>query len=393
MPHLAEQGVALTVAREDGSPHLRIVPPRVPPESAPAPDAGVVAEILSRGEKVEWRRGGGLSAGLPIRLPSGERAVFYVSGRHARWGEREGWRALPGLALILGVAWLLCWPLASHLANPLRRLAATADALGRGDLSARIALRRRDEIGTLARRFNAMAENLQRLVARHKQLLADISHELRSPLARMRVALELARAEGGPSAAPYLDTMGRQADALEGLIEELLAYSRLDATPQEPAREQFRVQALLEEVMAAHAAQADAKRIRIDSAVEGALEPLWAERRLLARALGNVLGNALAHAPEGSAISIRASAEPGAVLLAVRDEGPGVEPALLERIFEPFVRADAARGRESGGVGLGLAIARRALEAHGGAAWAENNPGRRGLTVKLWLPAPEGGQQ
>lgn len=398
LPILREEGMGLTITRADGSPVLRLLPEGLPEAAAPPPDPTRVAEILAGAPAVDWRGPGAVAAGVPIRLPSGEPGLFYVSGRHGWEGRHGGWRFLPGLAVILAVAWLLCWPLAAHLAHPLRRLAAAADRLGKGDLSARIAMRRRDEIGALARRFNAMAENLQRLVSGHKQLLADISHELRSPLARLRVALELARAETRPEwgAAPYLETIDRQAEALDVLIEELLDYSRLDAMPQQPAREPISVQALLDEAAAARAVQAEAKGVHIETAVEPGAETLRGDRRLLARALGNVLENALAHAPEGSRVALLARAEPGAVLIAVRDEGPGVEPALLERIFEPFVRADPARGRGTGagGVGLGLAIVRRALEAQGGAAWAENNPGRgperSGLTVKLWLPAPGG---
>jgi signal transduction histidine kinase len=244
-----------------------------------------------------------------------------------------------------------------------------------------------------------MAENLQRLVSGQKQLLADISHELRSPLARLVVALELARGKAATEAQPYLDKIGRQATDLNALIEELLEYSRLDALPQEPAREPVEVRELLDEVAAANAPQSGPKRIRVDTGAGNGLPPLRVERRLIARALGNALRNALAHSPEGSPVTVEARAEADGIVLAVRDSGPGVEPALLERIFEPFVRGDPARGRTasegsarggSPGTGLGLAIARRALQAHGGTAWAENLTSptgeRQGLVIRFWLP-------
>ena len=406
-PALEREGVTLTIARADGAPLLNAAPSGAARDTAPgaAPAAvvplapGVAGEILTRGEYLNWRHHGAVAAGLPIRLPSGEQGVFLVQGGRPAWGERGGGRFFIGLALILAVAALLCWPLAAHLAHPLRRLAATADRLGQGDLTARITMRRRDEIGTLAHRINAMAGNLQRLVAGQKQLLADISHELRSPLARLGVALELARGKSGAEAHPYLDKIERQAADLDALIEELLSYSRLDALPQPPARERIEARALLAEVTAAHAPQSEAKGVRVETRAAEGLPPLSAEPRLIARALGNALRNALAHAPQGSVVTIEARPEPGAILLTVRDQGPGVEPALLQRIFEPFVRGDPARGRRPGdapeavgtaGSGLGLAIARRALEAHGGTAWAENLIGpdgaRAGFIVKFWLP-------
>ena len=385
-PVLEKDRASLAILEKDGVPLLVLPHPQAGAGDPviPAPDA---IRAIGGGEEVvelQWRRR--FAIGLPIGLPSGETGVFYVTGHRHLWPDREGSpRFLFGLGAILVVGWLLCWPLAAHLARPLRRMSRTADAVGRGDLSARIRLHRRDEIGRLARSFNAMADNLQQMVLGHKRLLGDISHELRSPLARLRVALELARGEAGGAAEDYLARAERETGALDGLIEELLTYSRLDASPHELHREAVDLSRLIREVVEQEHPEAEARDVTLDVEAEG-LPPVTAERRLLARALGNVLRNAIAHAPPGTAVRIAAKQRSGRLEIAVSDRGPGVPNERLERIFEPFVREDPARSRATGGVGLGLAIARRAMEAHGGGARARLGEEGRGLTVELWLP-------
>ena len=210
-PVLEKDRASLAILEQDGVPLLVLPHPQAGAGDPviPAPDT---IRAIGGGEEVvelQWRRR--FAIGLPIGLPSGETGVFYVTGHRHLWPDREGSpRFLFGLGAILVVGWLLCWPLAAHLARPLRRMSRTADAVGRGDLSARIRLHRRDEIGRLARSFNAMADNLQQMVLGHKRLLGDISHELRSPLARLRVALELARGEAGGAAEDYLARAERE---------------------------------------------------------------------------------------------------------------------------------------------------------------------------------------
>jgi two-component system sensor histidine kinase CpxA len=384
-PMLAEEALTLTIVRADGT-EVRHIGRPDPPRDLPVPEAAARA-IRSEGRWIQFGHGPPFSAGLPIALAENEPGLFYVSGGRERWGPHaHGGRFLAGLAVILGLAWLLCWPLASHLSRPLRKLAQASDALGRGNLDARVSFRRRDEIGVLARSFNAMAENLQRLVASHKQLLADVSHELRSPLARLQVALELARQDAGADSRTYLETAQRQSDALDGLIGELLTHARLEASQAPLQRGPIELGPWLEALRAAHQAQAEARGIQLDLSVPPGLPTLSADRRLLERAVGNVLRNALAYSAEGTAVTVRAERAGQDVILSVRDHGPGVDPALLERIFEPFFRVDSHRARLSGGVGLGLAIARRSLEAHGGRVWAENAPDGQGLVVRLSLP-------
>jgi two-component system sensor histidine kinase CpxA len=392
-------GETLSVAVVDeGGREIVLLDPAAGEARRTVPTQAEIRRTLERGAsfgEVGRRR---YAAGLPIRLASGEPGVFFVTLRGKPWW-RKGppYRSLISIAVVLVVGWLLSWPIARHLARPLGGMAATADALGKGDLSARIAIgrrhrrRRRDEMNTLAESFNAMADNLQNLVVGHKQLLGDISHELRSPLARLKVGLELARKEAGPGAAEYLDGVEAQANAVEGMIEELLTYSRLEAAPYELHRETFPPGEVLEEVAALLQGEREAREIALDLRAEGGPSTVSADRRLLVRALGNAVRNAIAYAPEGSTVAVGLQAEAGRLVFSVSDGGEGVPEEMLERIFQPFVRTDAARSRATGGVGLGLAIARRCMEAHGGGAEAAAGPEGRGLTLRLWLPVGEAG--
>ncbi len=359
------------------------------------PTAAEILTIRDEGDLLNFHREGRFAAGLPIMLPSGEEGVFFVTLlKGGRW-RRDGrhWEILTGLGVFLIVLLLLSWPLANHMARPLRKMASAATALGKGDLSVRIPIQRRDEIGQLADSFNSMAENLQMLVDGHKQLLADISHEMRSPLARLRIAMELARQEGGPASEEPLARVERQADAMEALIDELLTYSRLDSAPYTLRGEKLSLAEVLAGVTAAHGGEADAREVELQVEVSPGAEEVIADRTLLNRALGNVIGNGIAHAPAGTALRIVVETREGNARISVSDEGPGVEGEMMENIFQPFVRADSARSRATGGVGLGLAIARRCMEAHGGGTSAEPGPGGKGLSIVLWLPlkpAPDG---
>ena len=386
-PMLRDEGLSLIIARPDGTPVHLIAPPAADASTVGTIPGRAVSAIQATGRWIDFGHGQRISAGLPIQLGDSERGLFYVSGGRERWGPHgHGGRFPIGLVAILGLAWLLCWPLASHLSRPLRRLAEAADALGKGDLNARVDLQRRDEVGVLARSFNTMAANIQRLIASHKQLLADVSHELRSPLARLQVALELARQDAGPASRTFLENAQRQSDALDGLIGELLAHSRLDAGPVTLQKGPVECQSWLEAQVSGHVALAEKRRIRLELAARPELPALSADRRLLERALGNVLRNAIAFSPEGGTVSLSADSDGPSIQISVRDQGPGAAAELLEQIFEPFYRADAGRARSAGGVGLGLAIARRAVEAHGGKIWAENASGG-GLIVRMRLPA------
>lgn len=378
--------VTLAIVSRDGKILGISRPPGLPAGAAPLPSAQQVRTALRRGPQAnrDWRRG--LEVWLPIRLGDGSDALFFGVSHPGLDHSHPPYRLLGVLGAVLILAWVLCWPLAAYLARPLRRMASAADALGEGRLDTRIELNRKDEIGRLAERFNAMAANLERLLNSHKQLLADISHELRSPLARMRVALELARREAGGAAEPYFDQMERQSEALDDLIGQLLAHARLEANPHVLSPEPLDPAALAAEAIATFRQEARDGQVTLTLRDEAGAGNILADRQLLRRALVNGLSNGVAHAPPGSTVLVTLEMQGQNLAFRIADGGPGVAPAMLEPIFEPFFRADSARSRATGGVGLGLAIARRAMEAHGGGGRAESGEGQTGFVLTLWLP-------
>lgn len=285
------------------------------------------------------------------------------------------WSFLPYYGLILLVVALLCWLLAINIASPLRDLARTVERFGRGDLSVRAGLRRRDEIGDVARAFDQMAERIETLLTAERRLLQDISHELRSPLARLSFAAELTKtAEDRNAAAARIK---KEIDRLTNLVSALVEVTRVEGDPSSRREEDLDLHELVQELLDGSRMESDARNCRFHFESRGALT-VRGDRELLRRAIENVLRNAIRHAPEGSSIDVELESAGGKVRVAVRDYGPGVPDDMLPRIFRPFVRVDDSRDSQTGGVGLGLAIAHRAISAHQGHITAQNaSPGLR----------------
>ncbi len=293
------------------------------------------------------------------------------------------------IAVVFGAGLLLSAALAAYLARPVSRLRDGLRKLAQGDLGVRLTSgmgRRRDEIADLAQDFDAMAERLQQLIASRDRLLHDVSHELRSPLARMSVAVGLARKSDDipETALTRIETESRR---LNEIVGDLLSLSRAesDAGGEEIY---FDLGSLLQVVCddARFEAQPHGVEVRLELSPELAdadhAPLLRGDPQLLRRGIENVIRNALRFSPMGDAVMVRARVMDGRFEIEVSDEGPGVPPALLETMFEPFVKGPA----ESRGVGLGLSIARRALAAHGGSLQAFNREGR-GLLMRIGLPA------
>jgi two-component system, OmpR family, sensor histidine kinase CpxA len=296
------------------------------------------------------------------------------------------------LVAVLGTAAVACYGLARHVARPLATLQAATRELARGNLAVRVGPamgRRRDEFAGLAQDFDRMAERLDALVTAERRLLRDISHELRSPLARLYVALGLARHEAGPERAG-LDRIEREAERLNTLIGQLLTLARLESGTTGPAREAVELGSIAREVAADadFEARGRGRAVRVtDAGNTGVL----GDAELLRSAIENVVRNAVRHTREGTTVEIALRREVVAgsprVRITVRDHGPGVPEAALPYIFEPFYRVGEARERTTGGVGLGLTIAHRTIRLHGGTLAAANAPDG-GLVVELGLPAP-----
>ena len=283
------------------------------------------------------------------------------------------------LPLLIGV---LCYLLAVHLASPLRNLRRVVERFGRGELGIRFHLARQDEIGELARAFNRMADHITTLLSAERRLLQDVSHELRSPLARLGFAVELAKTSNDREAA--LTRIRKEADRLNQLVDELLQLTRAEGDPAARNIEEIELGELLEDLVADCAVEAEAQGCRLVSRIDQSAV-LTGDRELLRRACENVLRNAIRHAPAGSSVEVALSVNEGMATIAIRDQGPGVPPEALAEIFKPFYRVEKDRDRSSGGMGLGLAIASRAVELHKGRMTARNaNPG---LVVEIELPA------
>ncbi|MGP0064446.1 MAG: sensor histidine kinase [Isosphaeraceae bacterium] len=285
------------------------------------------------------------------------------------------------LPVLIGI---LCYTLAVHLASPLRGLRRVLEKFGRGELGIRYHLNRRDEIGDLAQAFNRMADQITTLLTAERRLLQDVSHELRSPLARLGFAVELARTSPDQEAA--LGRIRKEGDRLSHLVNELLQLTRAEGDPGAWNLEDVDLVKLLQELVADCSLEADAQGCRLVLKADRTLV-VTGDRELLRRACENVLRNAIRHSPAGTSVDIELTRQHGMAEVAIRDHGTGVPREALSDIFEPFFRVEGDRDRSSGGVGLGLAIARRAVEIHQGTVTAFNaNPG---LVVALHLPCPD----
>jgi two-component system sensor histidine kinase CpxA len=304
---------------------------------------------------------------------------------------------VPGLGILIGVvsSGLVCYLLALYLTAPVVRLRAATQRLAAGDLTARaggLAARRRDEMAQLVRDFDTMAERLEESVNAQARLLHDISHELRSPLARLNVASALARQRAGEEALGALDRIDLEAERLNDLIGGLLAIARLESG-SDAERSLILLAEMIEEIAADADFEAQGRNCRVESVIQDDCVVNGAPI-LLHSAIENVVRNAARYTREGTSVQIsleqaRGTDRPEAVIR-VADSGPGVPEDALDKLFRPFYRIDDARGRQTGGVGLGLAITERAVRLHGGTVRASNRP-EGGLQIEIRLPLAAAG--
>jgi signal transduction histidine kinase len=287
--------------------------------------------------------------------------------------------------LVVGASILLCWLAAAYVVSPLRRIAAGIRRFGEGDLSLRLQVQRSDEIGTLARAFNSMAERIQTLFLSEQRLLADVSHELRSPLARLHFSIKLARTAADRDVA--LDRVKRDVDRLSTLVTSLVEMARAEGGPASYGLEDVNVNDLLAETIRDCSVEIEARGGRIDLSSQPGVKVVG-NPELLRRAVENVLRNAIRHSPQNSVIDVDLGLRRQTVTIAIRDYGPGIPEEFLERIFDSFFRTQEARDSDSGGVGLGLSIAKRAVQIHRGVIRAQN--AKPGLRVEIELPSISG---
>jgi signal transduction histidine kinase len=291
------------------------------------------------------------------------------------------WSFLPYYFLVIAATGSLCWIAAAGVISPIRRIASSIALFGQGNLDVRVETDRDDEIGQLGRSFNEMAERLERLITSERRLLSDISHELRSPLARLKFAMKLARTSPDPTAA--LERIERDVDRIASLVADIVEINVVEGDPALQATQEICVRDILEEVAHDCGVEAEMRgsRIHLNGNLCG---PVHGNPELLRRAVENVLRNGIRYSPEKSPIDITLSEGSDVAIIAIRDFGPGVPDRLLAKIFDPFFRVEEARNTNGGGSGLGLSIAKRAVRLHRGSIVAEN--AAPGLRVTLAIP-------
>ena len=323
----------------------------------------------------------------PVNFPDGRRFVLVL-----QWerpvpqslfiGSGIAYLRLGGLLL---TAILVCYALALYLTSPIRKLREAAQKLADGDLRTRVATRvrrRRDELADLARDFDVMAERIESLITSQQRLTRDVSHELRSPLARLNVALEIAKQKSNAETQPILERIELESTRLNDMISRLLILAKLESGAEDVERVRIDFAEIVRDAAADadFEAQAKGKFVEVSSADKCMV---MGSENLLRSAVENVLRNAVRYTAERTVVDVSLNTNNGHATLIVADHGGGVPEEELANLFRPFYRVGEARERKTGGIGLGLAIAERAVKAHKGTIIARNFNG--GLQIEIGL--------
>lgn len=345
--------------------------------------------LASGGVEIDFsQQDRGLGA-APVMFPDGRQFVLVLQWETPRapsffFGSWLGYLRLAGM-LLTGI--VFCSLLALYLSSPIRKIRHATQKLADGDLSTRVGERvgnRRDELAYLARDFDLMAERIEKLVNSQKRLTRDISHELRSPLARMNVALEIAKQKSDPA---VLARIEKESERLNEMISRLLTLSKLESGSQDFERDLIDLTELVKEIAddADYEARAIGKSVKLVAAEECRV---LGNETLLRSAIENVLRNGVRYTKEGTAVEVALTNGSGKVRISINDHGGGVPEEELSKLFRPFHRVEDARDRDTGGTGLGLAIAEQAIRAHKGSISAKNTG--EGLYVEIVMDRANG---
>ncbi len=302
--------------------------------------------------------------------------VFARVGETFRFLTDFWWQFLLAGALAAGIALVVARWLARGMTQPLRDMAAAAHRMETGDYSTRVHTRSRDEVGQLATAFNRMSAELENLEQSRRDLVANVSHELKTPIAAIRAHLENLL-DGVEQPEPRtMEVMLSQTERLGRLIEQLLELSRLESGELPLQREEMLLAPLVTQVLSEIEMARSDRGVAVESELPNDLPSVNADRERVHQVLFNLVDNAVRFTPAGGAVTVSAHRHNGSVEVKVADTGVGIQPEHLPRLFERFYRADPARSRGDGGTGIGLAIARSVVEAHGGHIRAESELGR-----------------
>jgi two-component system sensor histidine kinase CpxA len=343
---------------------------------------------------------------VPVTSTSGKHYIFLLSRPHipqkSNWGRDLLHFSFPQLPVAIVVGGVATFVLVLLVTRPVVRLRKAAHELALGNLGtrvigpdSRVRLFEGDEIQALVHDFNHMAERLESLVGAQKLLLRDVSHELRSPLARLSVALELAREDAEPTMDGHLQRIERETILLNQLIGQLLTLSSMEAIEKIINFETLSLNSLIEKMIPDAIYEATQRQCSVAFRATGQyIVP--GNPQLLHRAIENVIRNAIRFTEAGSEVEIKLTAESEQgrwmAVLEVNDQGPGIPESEVTSIFLPFYRVDHARSAHTGGFGVGLAIAERAVKLHGGDLCALNRA-NGGATIRMRLPALEVGRE
>lgn len=360
---------------------------RWPTEAVPEPHSELIENALVNDDVQIVNQNETALSAEDFRLGSGDRYVLIIRWERPRptafFGESP-LRYLRYGALLL-TALLLCWLLARYLSSPIGKIRRATQKLASGELKTRVADQvgnRRDELANLAKDFDVMAERIESLVTSQQRLTRDISHELRSPLARMNVALEIANKKANEETKPVLARIENESARLNEMITRILTLSKLESGSEDFERSRVNLTELVKDVAedADFEAQANARSVRIREADQCRVV---GSEMLLRSAIDNVLRNAVRYTAERTTVDVSLRSRNGHAILTISDHGGGVPEGELQNLFTPFYRVGEARERATGGIGLGLAIARQAIRAHKGTISAANRNG--GLAVEIVL--------
>ena len=302
-------------------------------------------------------------------------------------------RSLLWTGLAAGIAGVLLISLLSRrVLSPVRSLGSAASQLGRGDLSQRVPTQGRDEVSDLGRTFNSMAEDLEKAEAQRRSLMADVAHELRTPLSNIQGYLEAVKDGLLQPDTHTIDTIHQQVTHLTLLVEDLRLLALADAGALRLNSEPDSLEQTLSKSIEAVRPRAEARSVSLSLEIAPDYPLVEMDRTRIAQVVGNLLENAISHTPEGGQVSVQADiSDTGDARVAVSDSGSGIPADDLPLVFERFYRVDPSRTRSTGGAGLGLTIAKQLVEAHGGFIYAESDPGN-GSRFVFELPLKDRGR-